>query len=181
MVLMSRNIFCSDCGQPCPPDAKFCHACGRPLQPVSVRVAEASAWTIEIYRHLRDRQGAEAERLVRARLAEYPDDAAAHALLGTSLFTQYKVDEAGEAFQQAIKLGAGNFVVLREYALYLARLGRYADAASEADRALQVAPTRSDYENTRELARLMSQKSQGSFLHQSSFPSLGRFSHVRKP
>ena len=168
---MPKNIFCSECGQPCPPDAKFCHACGKPLRQVGARDDETVAWTLEVYRCLRDKEAVEAEKLVRAHLAEYPADASAYALLGTSLFAQYQVDDAGDAFKKAFELPHDDFLVHWEYALYLGRLARYGDAAMEANQAMQKATNQGNFERARELHRLMSQKSQGNFIHQSYFPS----------
>jgi len=177
MVLMSKHIYCSECGQACLPEAKFCFACGKPLQPIDLKVDDALEWTRVVYHHLRAREATVAEILVRKRLSLDPCDATAYALLGTSLFAQYKVDDAGEAFHKAVSLPPDNFIVRMEYALFLGRLARYGDAMIQAERAMNQASNRSDFERADKLYRIAQQKSQGNFIHQSSLPS---FSWLKK-
>ncbi len=171
-----KAIFCSECGQSCPPTAKFCHACGSQLvknfsAEAADPVVQNPPWTDEVYQHLYAQEGSEAEKLVRVHLTQEPIDASAYALLGASLMAQYNVADAGEAFDRAIALDHDNFIVCWEYAVYLARLGRYTDATSEAQHAMQIAPTRDDFDRAREAWRTLTQKSHGAFAHQSSLPS----------
>ncbi|HVN16796.1 MAG TPA: hypothetical protein VMT73_13720 [Anaerolineales bacterium] len=180
--MTAETIYCSQCGQACAGTARYCHVCGSSLVHVEVKAESESdplSWIKAVYKHLRSKQPTEAESIARAELAKDSNNAIAYALLGSALMAQYQVADSYEVFQKAIMLDPGNFIVSREYALYLAHLGRYAEASEEATRAMQKAPTRQDFENTRDLQRIMSQKSQGSFVRQSYLPSFGWLSRPR--
>ena len=170
------KLFCSDCGQSCPPAARFCHACGaallQPDSPPPLASPPAASWVWGVYSLLNVHAGARAEPLVRERLARHPDEAAAHALLASSLLEQYQVSEAGAALDDARRLDAADYFVQREYACYLARMGRFGEAAAEARRAMQTAPSREAFEATKELWHTFAQRSQGNFVRQPPLPSV---------
>ena len=172
----TNAIFCSECGQRCSSRAKFCHACGnqllKPSAPESRDNIRSDTRTNEIYRRLNAQEGGEAEKLARIYLADAPTNAGAHALLGASLMMQYRVSDAGEAFDKALELAPDDFIVCWEHAVYLSRLGRYTEAARETQHAMEVASSQSDFERARDAWRTLTQRSQGNFAHQSALPSL---------
>lgn len=77
-------------------------------------------------------------------LAEDPEDAEAHFLLGTALAKAGRLEDSLEAFRRAVALAPENVVAWRNLGISLSRLGRHEEAVDCLQRARRIEPDNPD-------------------------------------
>jgi Tfp pilus assembly protein PilF len=98
---------------------------------VPARVALATAY-------LRRREPIAAELQLKRAIELEPSSAVAHALLGSTLLFQFKIDQAREELDTALQIDPSDFTVRLERARFFYRLGFFPNCARELEAGIQL-------------------------------------------
>ncbi|MCL4395057.1 MAG: tetratricopeptide repeat protein [Chloroflexi bacterium] len=126
-----RGMLALDQGRIAQAVESFQEALAESPDDVRTRVALATAY-------LRQRDPQTAELHLRRAIQLQPSSATAHALLGSTLLFQFRIDDAREELDTALRLDPADFTVRLERARFFYRLGFFQECTRELENATQL-------------------------------------------
>lgn len=181
-VAVARDPYCGHCGARTASAGRFCTGCGQSLrgrsgdsESASPEAAGDLAVLEESLRRLATGDPAAAipplEDLCRRR----PEWAVASAYLGTAYFGVFRVSDARDLLEHAVRLDPESFICRVQYGHFLARLGFFDQAAEHVQAAmLLAAPSEAQRHFAAELLRMCKERSRDLFYRKIAAPRLPR-------